>query len=193
MPWSPRTAHALSLALVVLMSACGSSPASSRVRPVNAVSLLHGAPAPRGWVDVHSVAGGVVVTAPATWHPVAGDPGSVTVELGRDPDRPVGYLNATPAVAGERLGSWVSFRLHHNREEGDRHVRLLDARRRVPFGHGIVAACVQDAYSTPTARYIEVACLTRATMGRTVIVAAPPTQAWSREWPTLTRAVDSIS
>jgi hypothetical protein len=112
-------------------------------------------------MQVRSVAGGVFLTAPATWHLAPGDPGSVTFELGRNPDRPRGYLNATPAVAGERLGS--------------------------------VATCVQDAYSTRTARYIEIACLTQTPMRRTVIVAASPKQNWNHQWRTLTRAIDAIA
>ena len=117
----------------------------------------------------------------------------MTFELGRDPDRPVGYLNATPAVAGERLGSWIVFRLHHNREEGDRQVRLLGARSRVRLGAGSVATCVQDAYSTSTARYIEIACLAHTSSAQTVVVAASPRRTWSREQATLTRAVDAIA
>jgi hypothetical protein len=124
---------------------------------------------------------------------VTGDPGSATFELGRDPDRPVGYLNATPAVAGERLGSWAGFRLRHNREEGDRHVRLLAAPRRVRLGKRTVAACVEDAYTTSTARYIEIACLAHTPSAQTVIVAAAPHGTWRREQATLTRALDAIA
>jgi hypothetical protein len=196
MQWSPRTAFALSLALVLGMSACGSSTPSSNSghrRDVSAVALLHGAAAPRRWMQSRSVAGGVTLTAPATWHRATGDPGSVTFELGRNPDRPLGYLNATPAVAGERLGSWIGFRLHHNSEEGDRHVRLLAARHQVRLGIKTVATCVQDAYSTSTARYIEIACLTQTPMRRTVIVAASPKQNWTHQWRTLTRAIDAIA
>ena len=196
MEWSPRTAFALSLALALVVSACGSSAASrnggQRV-DVSGVALLHGAAPPRGWMQVRAVAGGAILTAPATWHRVAGDPGSVTLELGRNPDRPVGYLNATPAVAGERLGHWVGFRLHHNREEGDRQVRFLAARRQVSLGMKTVATCVQDAYSTSTARYIEIACLAQTPTKRTVIVAASPKRTWNQQWRTLTRAIDAIS
>lgn len=196
MPWSPRTAFALSLALVLGVSACGSSAASSNRghrREVSVVSLLHRAAAPHRWMQVRSVAGGVTLTAPATWHRAKGDPGSVTFELGRNADRPLGYLNVTLAVAGERLGSWVGFRLHHNSEEGDQQVRLLAARRQLRLGTKTVATCVQDAYSTRTARYIEVACLTQTPKERTVIVAASPTQNWNHQWRTLTRAIDAIA
>ena len=196
MQWSPRTASALSLALVLVVSACGSSAASGnggQRRGVSVVSLLHRAAAPRSWMQVRSVAGGVFLTVPATWHVALGDPGSVTFELGRNPDRPRGYLNATPAVAGERLGSWVGFRLRHNGEEGDQHVRVLAARHQIRLGIKTVATCVQDAYSTRTARYIEIACLTQTPMRRTVIVAASPKQNWNHQWRTLTRAIDAIA
>jgi hypothetical protein len=196
MRWSSRTAFALSLALVLGLSACESSAASSNGRhrlDVSVVSLLHRVAVPHGWMQVRSVAGGVTLTAPATWHRVTGDPGSVTFELGRNRDRPRGYLNVTPAVAGERLDSWVGFRLHHNSEEGDQHVRLLAARHQLRLGTKTVAACVQDAYSTRTARYIEIACLTQTPIGRTVIVAASPNQNWNHQWRTLTRAIDAIA
>jgi hypothetical protein len=196
MQWSSRTAFALSLALVLVVSTCGSSAASSnrgQRGDVSVVSLLHRAAAPHNWMQVRSVAGGVILTAPATWHRASGDPGSVTFELGRNPDRPLAYLNATPAVAGERLGTWVGFRLHHNSEEGDQHVRLLAARHQVRLGIRTVATCVQDAYSTRTARYIEIACLAQTPIRRTVIVAASPRQSWNHQWRTLTRAVDAIA
>ena len=193
---TPRRIFAFSVMLAVLVSACGSSAVPGSARDTNgegALEKLRGVAAPPDWTHVRTRVGAATLAAPTAWHRVAGDPGSVTFELGRDPDRPVGYLNATPAVAGERLGSWVVFRLRHNREEGDRQVRLLDARSHVRLGTGNVATCVQDAYSTSTARYIEIACLAHTSSARTVVVAASPRRTWGREQATLTRAVDAIA
>ena len=193
---TPRRLFAFGLMLAVLASACGSSAVHGNARRTigaGALEKLRGVAPPPGWALARSRVGAATLAAPTAWHRVPGDPGSVTLELGRHPDRPVGYLNATPAVAGERLRSWVVFRVRHNREEGDRQVRLLDARRGVRFGDGSVATCVQDAYSTSTARYIEIACLAHTASARTVIVAASPHRTWSREQATLTRAIDAFA
>jgi hypothetical protein len=194
---TPRAILILSLtmAVAVAVSACGSSAASPTAeKPVSragALGSLRGVAPPPGWVQLRGVAGGAVLAAPATWHRVEGDPGSVTFELGRHPDRPLGYINATPATPEEHLPGWIAFRLRHNREDGDQEVRLLGARSRVHLGTGTLATCVQDAYSTRTARYIEIACLAQTPSGRTVIVAASPQQTWTQQRATLTRAVEA--
>jgi hypothetical protein len=180
----------------LLAAACGSSATLRNADGgVGAGTLgsLRGVPAPSGWVHSRLALVGAVLSAPPTWHRVAGDPGSATFELGRDAGRPIGYLNATPATSGERLGSWPSFRLSHNRDEGDRHVRLIAARGRVHLGAATVAACLQDAYSTSTARYIEIACLAQTSGTRTVIVVASPAQSWNHERAVLRRAVDAFA
>jgi hypothetical protein len=51
---------------------------------------------------------------------------------------------------------------------------------------------VQDAYTSGTTRYTEIACLAQARSGRTVIVAAAPTSAWQQERATLMRAIDTV-
>jgi hypothetical protein len=51
---------------------------------------------------------------------------------------------------------------------------------------------VQDAYTSGTTRYTEIACLAQTRSGRTVIVAASPTPAWQQERATLMRAIDAV-
>ncbi|HWH64566.1 MAG TPA: hypothetical protein VNS99_00635 [Gaiellales bacterium] len=112
--------------------------------------------------------------------------------LGANADHPRAYLNATPATEEEQLGSWVGFRLSHNRGEGDRNVQLLASRGELRLGGGVAARCVQDSYTSGTTRYTEIACLAQSQSGRTVIVAASPTPAWQQERATLTRAIDAV-
>jgi hypothetical protein len=70
-------------------------------------------------------------------------------------------------------------------------VRLLASRGDLRLGGGVAARCVQDAYTSGTTRYTEIACLAQARSGRTVIVAAAPTPAWQQERATLMRAIDA--
>jgi hypothetical protein len=193
---SARWAFVATVVVGLLTAACGSSAtlrhAGGRV-DAGTLGSLRRVAAPSDWVHSRLGVGGAVLSAPPTWHRVSGDPGSATFELGRDAGRPIGYLNATPATSAERLGSWAAFRLSHNRDEGDRHVRLIAARGRVHLGANTIAACLQDAYSTSTARYIEIACLARTPRTRTVIVVASPVQSWNHERAVLSRAVDAIA
>jgi hypothetical protein len=57
------------------------------------------------------------------------------------------YLNLTPRQGEEQLSTWASFRVDHNREEGDRHVVELAHGSGLRFrdGHG---SCVSDGYVT---------------------------------------------
>ena len=193
---TPALGGALAASLVVALAAaaCGSTAASPGTRPAPAgvLSQLRGVTAPRSWRRARIPVGATVIAVPAGWHRVAGDPGTVTFELGARPDRPLGYLNATPATADERPASWAAFRVDHNREEGDRQVRLLGARAGVRLDRKVAATCVEDAYSTSTARYVEIACLTGAPPSRTVIVAASPASTWPAQRATLLRAVSAV-
>jgi len=62
----------------------------------------------------------------------------------------------------------------------------------VRLGGGVAARCVQDAYTSGTTPYTEIACLAQARSGRTVIVAASPTPVWQQERGTLMRAIDAV-
>ncbi len=186
---------AAGLIVALLASACGSAgSAATAGHTVSAgvLASLRTQAAPHGWRPVRLAAGGAALAAPPGWRRVSGDPGSATFVLGADADHPRAYLNATPATEEEQLGSWVGFRLSHNRGEGDRNVRLLASRGDLRLGGGVAARCVQDAYTSGTTRYTEIACLAQARSGRTVIVAASPTPAWQQERATLMRAIDAL-
>jgi hypothetical protein len=103
----------------------------------------------------------------------------------------LGYLNLTPRQDGERQANWDSFRLLHNRAEGNSHVRLLASAYGLRFSSGR-GACVKDSYDTATGNsYVEIACLVG---GRrpSVIVGASPPSAWPAQAPTLKRAISSV-
>ena len=186
---------AVGLIVALLASACGSAgSAATGGRAVSAgvLASLRTQAAPHDWRSVRLAAGGAALAAPPGWHRVSGDPGSATFVLGANADHPRAYLNATPATEEEQLGSWVGFRLSHNRGEGDRNVQLLASRGELRLGGGVAARCVQDSYTSGTTRYTEIACLAQSQSGRTVIVAASPTPAWQQERATLTRAIDAV-
>lgn len=186
---------AVGLIAALLASACGSAgSAATTGHTVGAgvLASLRTRAVPHDWRQVRLSKGGAALAAPPGWRRVSGDPGSATFVLGADADHPLAYLNATPATEEEQLGSWVGFRLSHNRGEGDRNVRLLGSRGELRLGGGVAARCLQDAYTSGTTRYTEIACLAQARSGRTVIVAASPTAAWQRERATLTRAIDAV-
>lgn len=186
---------AVGLIVALLASACGSAgSAATGGRAVSAgvLASLRTQAAPHDWRSVRLATGGAALAAPPGWHRVSGDPGSATFVLGANADHPRAYLNATPATEEEQLGSWVGFRLSHNRGEGDRNVQLLASRGELRLGGGVAARCVQDSYTSGTTRYTEIACLAQSQSGRTVIVAASPTPAWQQERATLTRAIDAV-
>jgi len=186
---------AVGLIVALLASACGSAgSAATGGRAVSAgvLASLRTQAAPHDWRSVRLATGGAALAAPPAWHRVSGDPGSATFVLGANADHPRAYLNATPATEEEQLGSWVGFRLSHNRGEGDRNVQLLASRGELRLGGGVAARCVQDSYTSGTTRYTEIACLAQSQSGRTVIVAASPTPAWPQERATLTRAIDAV-
>jgi hypothetical protein len=186
---------AVGLIVALLASACGSAgSAATGGRAVSAgvLASLRTRAAPHDWRSVRLATGGAALAAPPGWHRESGDPGSATFVLGANADHPRAYLNATPATEEEQLGSWVGFRLSHNRGEGDRNVQLLASRGALRLGRGVAARCVQDSYTSGTTRYTEIACLAQSRSGRTVIVAASPTPAWQRERATLMRAIDAV-
>ena len=186
---------AVGLIVALLASACGSAgSAATGGRAVSAgvLASLRTQAAPHDWRSVRLATGGAALAAPPGWHRVSGDPGSATFVLGANADHPRAYLNATPATEEEQLGSWVGFRLSHNRGEGDRNVQLLASRGELRLGGGVAARCVQDSYTSGTTRYTEIACLALSQSGRTVIVVAWPTPAWQQERATLTRAIDAV-
>jgi hypothetical protein len=128
---------------------------------------------------------------PPSWSRLAGDVGSVSVAVRDRHGGFLGYLNLTPRQAGERQANWASFRVRHNRAEGNRELSVMASARRLRFAGG-VGAYVMDAYTTPTrARYVEIACLVAGAHPAVIVAAAPPTL-WRLRSPTLERAIDAV-
>ena len=128
---------AAGLFVALLASACGSAGSAAtagNTASAGVLASLRTQAAPHDWRSVRLAAGGAALAAPPGWRRVSGDPGSATFVLGANADHPRAYLNATPATEEEQLGSWVGFRLSHNRGEGDRNVRLLAARGGLRLG-----------------------------------------------------------
>jgi hypothetical protein len=134
---------------------------------------------------------GATLSYPTTWTAIEGDRGSASAAL-RDRDGGfLGYLNLTPRQGGERQENWASFRVRHNRAEGNSHVRLLASAHGLRFSSG-QGTCVKDSYDTLTGKsYVEIACLVD---GRrpSVIVGASPPSAWLLQAPTIERAISSL-
>jgi 4-diphosphocytidyl-2C-methyl-D-erythritol kinase len=103
-----------------------------------------------------------------------------------------GYLNATPRQGAESLRDWAAFRVAHNREEGDREVRLLAKGTDLHLLSG-AGSCVIDSYRTESShRYREVACIVSGRSATTVIVGAAPPLRWAAEAPAIQQAIDSF-
>jgi hypothetical protein len=145
---------------------------------------------PSGWT-IARIQGGAALGYPPGWTPIKTDPGTASVALLGGAERIDGFLNATPEQATETIADWSRFRPGHNRDEGDRHVRLLAATTNGHFRSGR-GACVIDTYTTSKASYREIACLVSGPGSSAVVVAAAPTPMWARQAATLERAVSSF-
>ena len=102
-----------------------------------------------------------------------------------------GYLNLTPVQGNEHLHGWAAFRIHHNREEGDRAVIRRAAAEGLRFRTGR-GSCVIDEYRTSTAAYREIACLVAGRRAQTVAVGAAPPQLWPQMGRVLERAIAAL-
>lgn len=191
-------------ATLLLCAACGggtkSPPAGSASQPSSttaqapvkqAFTWLVAKPPPSGWRSAQ-IPSGAKLSYPASWQREDGDPGTATVALLTSKGAFLGYLNITPQQGAEKLTGWAAFRIHHDSEEGDRHLKQLAAATGLQFrtGHG---SCVEDSYSTEVKKqYIEIACIVAGKKATTVIVGAAPPSAWSREAPVLKRAIEAF-
>jgi hypothetical protein len=128
---------------------------------------------------------------PPGWRPSQTDRGTATEVLLSGRGRLVGYLNLTPRTPNEKLADWPRFRVDHNAEENDRHVRALAAGGGLRFGTG-TGSCVRDSYMTTAAHYVEIACLIVGSRSGVVIVAAAPPTEWHRLAPQFERVVESV-
>jgi len=129
---------------------------------------------------------------PLGWQSIRSDPGTFSAALRAPSGEIWGYLNATPRQGAETLSGWGSFRVDHNRDEGDVNVQPLASATNLRFrrGHG---SCVIDTYTSSSGRdYREVACIVAGAEATTVVVgAAPPTQ-WPRQGHAIERAISSF-
>lgn len=181
--WSTATLWLLLAAVGV--AACGSASQSS------AFSSLHPQAVPADW-KLARIPSGAVLAYPPSWSIQHGDAGTATAALLGSDGRFLGYLNLTPQQGDETLSNWSSFRVDHNREEGDRVVKQLAAARGLRFLSGR-GSCVKDAYTTQTgSRFVEIACLVAGARAESVIVGAAPPSGWPRESATIERAIAGL-
>lgn len=186
---------ALALAIAVAGAAAlasrGAGEASTKPSHVATFAWLHPRAVPATWSVLRLPGSSVRLPLPRGWSPAHGDAGTRTGELERS-GKIVGYLNATPREGAETLGNWARFRPEHNRDEGDRDVRVLGSARGLRFPDGI-GSCVLDAYLTGSgSRYRELACIVAGRSASAVIVAAAPPGRWRAEAAVLERAVSSF-
>jgi hypothetical protein len=181
---------AIALAAVVVIVALTAGVASSRGRASGPFAWLKPDSPPGGW-KVARIHDGAALAYPPGWTPIKTDPGTATLALLGTGGRIDGFLNATPEQGTETIADWSRFRPGHNRDEGDRRVRLLAAITNGHFRSGR-GACVIDTYSTSKASYREIACLVSGSRSSAVVVAAAPTAMWARQAAMLERAVSSF-
>ena len=175
------------LLLVVALVGCGGSVGGRASGPFAWLTPLS---PPGGW-NVARIRGGAALAYPPGWAPIRSDPGTASVALVGNGERIEGFLNVTPRQGAETLADWRRFRPRHNRDDGDRGVRVLAATTAGRFGSGR-GACVIDAYATSKASYREIACLVSGPGSSAVVVAAAPAAMWARQAATLERAVSSF-
>jgi hypothetical protein len=148
---------------------------------------------PNGWAASQLPGSPARLPVPPGWRHESGDAGTRTEALRTPSGGFAGYLNATPRQGSESLHNWTEFRLDHNREEGDRDVRLLAGAENLRFRSGI-GSCVVDSYLTDSGRrYREVACIVSGPAAATVIVGAAPPLRWEAEAPTIEQAINSFT
>ena len=179
------------------LAACGSSSckeeASGPPAPANpaAFAWVHPSASPSGWGTKDLPSGDATLTYPASWHLTRTDPGTVTAARTAGGEIQ-GYLNITPQQGDESLSNWASFRLAHNRDEGDSDLVPIAAATNLRFSDGR-GSCVKDRYATASAHhYVEIACIVRGPAATTVIVGAAPPALWSRFSPMIERAISSF-
>lgn len=150
------------------------------------------APAPPGW-SVARLASGATLAYPPGWHAIHGDRGTASAALFDTAGHYLGYLNLTPRQGAESPTGWASFRVRHNRAEGDTHVAIAEARAGLRFGTAR-GSCVRDTYTTSARnRYVEIACLVLGRRASSVVVGAAPAGQWSSERSVIERAIAALA
>jgi hypothetical protein len=172
-------------------SAAGSSSGGSAASPSTAFGWFTAKAPPSSW-RLARISTGAALPYPASWKVVHSDPGTFTAALKTGRGSFLGYLNLTPRQGEETLSNWRSFRIEHNREEGDTHVRKLAVAESLHFrtGHG---NCVKDSYLGGTGvHYVEIACLIAGSHSSVVAVGAAPPAAWPRQAAVIERAIEGV-
>jgi hypothetical protein len=179
-------------ALAIAKGGHGDAAVPSSIHP-SALAWVHPSALPTGWSVKRLPGSPARLPTPASWQSSEGDPGTRTTVLKGPSGEIAGYLNATPRQGVETPANWSAFRVDHNREEGDRKVRLLAAAAGLRF-RTATGSCVLDSYTTANDHsYREVACIVAGQSATTVIVAAAPPRRWGAEAPTLERAITSFT
>jgi len=190
-PFAGFAAAALSLTSAAVLAACGSTSESSAAHP-QAFAWLRPSPPPAAWRTSLLPDRSARLAFPPDWHRIQSDPGTVSAAARTWSDGIRGYLNATPQQGAETLDNWSSFRLDHNREEGDTHVRQVAAATDLEFHQGQGSCVIDDYRSSVGHRYREIACLVEGARATTVVVGAAPPPYWRGERAAIERAISTF-
>jgi hypothetical protein len=183
---------ATAAALAVAGSAVGISGALGGSEAPSSFSWVRPAVAPPGWSALRLPGSPARLPMPPGWRREDGDAGTRTAALRSSTGAIAGYLNATPRQGSESAAGWSEFRIEHNRDEGEREVRLLAGASDLRF-RSATGSCVLDSYLTESGnRYRELACIVAGRTATTVIVGAAPPRRWAAEAPTIEQAIDSF-
>jgi len=191
-----RTARRSSLTLAAITAAAiGVTIAAftlSGRSPGHVFPRLHPAAAPSDWRHLTLPNRTAVLSYPPSLRPISGDKVAVSAaRLSRHGAFQL-YLNATPRQGSEQLAHWPAFRLHLLRSDTAVSARQVAEAHGVKFRGG-TGSCVIDRYVTRVGghHFQEIACLVVGRISASVIVAAAPTAAWTRERPLLLQAVSA--
>jgi hypothetical protein len=170
-----------------------SPPPASAPADVAGFDWLRPSALPAGWTTLPLPGSPARLPVPPDWQPADGDPGTRTAILRGSSGEIAGYLSATPQEGEEPLANWDEFWVDHNRDEGDREVKLLAAVSGYKFASG-TGSCVLDSYRTSgDDPYRELACIVAGPSATTVIVGAAPSSLWDAAAPTIERAITSFT
>jgi hypothetical protein len=188
---------ALVLASAAAFAACGSADptaTSSAAVPErsHAFAWLHPTPPPPSWQTSRLPSGKAELAFPGSWRSIVSDPGTRSAATRADGGRIVGYLNATPQQGEETLANWGTFRVDHNRDEGDTNLKLVASATNLAFRNGHGSCVIDDYRSSSGHRYREIACIVAGANATTVVVGAAPPQDWQSQSPALERAISAF-
>ena len=181
--------------IALAVAGCGgyggsaSPPAASQAQ---AFGWLRPSPPPGGWQQSRLPDGAASLAYPAGWRAIRSDPGTVTAALRAGDGEIRGYLNATPQQGQETLAAWSTFRVEHNRDEGDVNVEPVASATSLRFRHAH-GSCVIDTYTSSSGHpYREIACIVAGRSATTVIVGAAPPEQWQGQGPAIEHAISSF-